>query len=389
MSNLLNPTKPTTTGAISRKLAVLVFLASLLSVNNVKASLLLSITGKVVDEKGQSLPGATVFIAGSQSITACDISGNFHLDNLSPGSYVLTAKMMGFIPTTQAIILKDQSVKLSLKLMPNVNQLKGVTVRAQSNWADRYAIFKKHFLGTTPNAAECKVINPKILHFQYDKGTTVLSASAEDFLVIENNALGYRIKYLLTNFEYNESSQVLKYEGYPSFELLTSKSEKTSTYWRKNREAAYSGSIAHFIKAVYEGKPYAYGYEIFKVINRPMPGEESDPKKPPYFDRRPVALDSLVTMVDENFKTLRFNDCLFILNTHDRVAPELAASGYKIEKPEGYKLPNGQISVVRLLDTSVTIDANGNFANPGALFFEGYMAWEQVAELVPLEYNKE
>lgn len=93
-------------------------------------------------------------------------------------------------------------------------------------------------------------------------------------------------------------------------------------------------------------------------------------------------------MTEPGFKQLTFKDCLFVINVKEQEAKELLASGYKIEKPMGYKLPNGQISIVRLLDPSVTIDANGNYSDTGGLLFEGYMGWEQVADTLPLEYGK-
>ncbi|MBD1393965.1 carboxypeptidase-like regulatory domain-containing protein [Mucilaginibacter glaciei] len=347
-----------------------------------------AVMGTVRDEKGEILPGATVFITGTKFITACDNNGNFSIGGLSAGSYAIAVKMMGFNPLATSVIISNKALNVVLRLTPDARTLKQVIIVGDNNWQDRYQIFRRYFLGTTPNAAECKIINPKILYFRFDKQSNILSATADDFLIIENNALGYRIKYLLNNFEYNEQTHLLKYDGYPSFQDLEPKSAKLLAYWQKNRKKAYNGSVTHFIKAVFQNKPYASGYELFKIINKPLPGEEPDPKKPVYFDRRPVVLDSLLTNdTEEGFKVFAFKDCLFVLNTKEQPSAEFANSSYKVEKPLNANLPNGQISVLHLLDSRVLIDANGNFKEPGALLFEGYMGWEQIADLVPLEFN--
>ncbi|TSD67497.1 carboxypeptidase-like regulatory domain-containing protein [Inquilinus sp. KBS0705] len=354
---------------------------------NVKAQNIYSISGNVKDDGG-NLPGATVYINGSKLITACDNAGNYQFNKLSPGTYGVVVKMVGFAASAKSITIKGGAVRLDFKLQASSKVLGEVVIRAETNWEDHYQIFKKHFLGTTPNAEYCKIVNPKILYFHFDKATQVLSGSADEFLVIDNQALGYQIKYLLTNFEYNEQTNVLTYQGYPSFKELTPKSDKEAKNWDKNRELAYRGSILHFMRALYTGDVYTNGYEIYKVINKPLPGHEPDPKKPVYFDRRPVVMDSLVSVADEGLKTLTFKDALFVLNVKERESAPLGGSGYKIEKPVGYKIPNGQMSTVSLLDSSVTIDINGNYSDPAGLLFEGYMAWEQVADMIPLEYGK-
>lgn len=361
---------------------ILIFSCSLANAQHIY-----SITGNVKDDGG-NLPGATVYITGTKLITACNAKGDFWFGNLVPGTYGVVVKMVGFKPVAKSVTVNGQSVKVDFKLEPATNSLQQVVIRAETNWEEHYGIFQKRFLGTTPNAADCKIINPKILHFHFDKETSVLSAGAEEFLIVENQALGYRIKYLLTNFEYNEQSSVLKYQGYPSFEELHPKTDRQAQAWKRNRDKAYKGSVIHFLRAIYNGNVYTSGYEIFKVLNKPLPGDEPDPKKPISFDSRPVLCDSLVKVVDADFKELKFNDCLFVINYREQDASELLASGYKIEKPLGYRLPNGQISIVRLLDPSVTIDANGNYSDTGGLIFEGYMAWEQVADMIPLEYGK-
>lgn len=228
-----------------------------------KAQSVFTITGNVKDDVG-NLPGATVYITGSKLVTACNADGNFRFDNMAPGTYGVVIKMVGFTPIAKTVTVTNRNANVYFKLKAGTNAIREVVIRAETNWEEHYQIFKKHFLGTTPNAIECKIVNPKILHFHFDKETSVLSGSADDFLIVENQALGYRVKYLITNFEYNELSEVLKYQGYPLFEELQPKNDRVAQLWKENREKAYEGSIISFMRALYTGKIYGSGYEIFR-----------------------------------------------------------------------------------------------------------------------------
>jgi hypothetical protein len=86
---------------------------------------------------------------------------------------------------------------------------------------------------------------------------------------------------------------------------------------------------------------------------------------------------------------LSYKDCLFVAYANEKEPYQFKDSGYKIDKPTGAVVPNGQFSMVNLMEPNVSIDANGNFSSPNAFLFEGYMAWEQIADLMPLEYGNE
>jgi hypothetical protein len=366
----------------------LLLLLLLLAGSLLKAQESFSITGKVRDDAGL-LPGATVFLTGTRVITACDNEGNFHLDKILPGQYVLVVKMIGFEPQSAAVVINNHSQQLNFVLKTNTNKLNEVVIKADNNWAAHYAEFKEQFLGSTPNARECKIVNPKVLYFHFDKATQTLSATAGEFLVIENNALGYRIKYLLNNFEHDNTNRILRYQGYPSFDEMTPKDDKQAAAWNKNRKTAYLGSITHLMRAIYQAKPYSAGFEIFKVLNKPPPGVKPDNDQSALVDQHPILIDSLLTTTDKNFKMFTFKDALFILYTKTMEPYSFTKSIYHIERPQDVHLPLGQISIAHLMDGPVTIDAQGNFSPTSSLLFEGFMAWRQIADLTPLEFGKD
>ncbi|MFD1873047.1 SusC/RagA family TonB-linked outer membrane protein [Hymenobacter bucti] len=81
------------------------------------------ITGRVLDEKGEGLPGVTVRVRNGTQGTSTDISGNFTLD--VPAGTVLIISAVGY--ATQTIPLTDQTT-LSVQLVPDVQNLSEAVV---------------------------------------------------------------------------------------------------------------------------------------------------------------------------------------------------------------------------------------------------------------------
>ncbi len=84
-----------------------------------------TITGKVVDENGQTLIGATVKLKDAQGATTTDINGKFSLP-LPEGINTLTVSYLGYY--TKDISVKPTSRNLVIILLPNPNNLNEVVV---------------------------------------------------------------------------------------------------------------------------------------------------------------------------------------------------------------------------------------------------------------------
>eukprot|EP01132_Coremiostelium_polycephalum_P020110 gene20110-23905_t len=213
----------------------------------------LSISGEVKDKKGETLPGAGIYLSGYKMATVTNNEGRFVLTGLKPGNYDVLVQMMGFLPFTKNVILSDKSVSIDIKLEENTIQLNEVVIRTDPNREHYINLFKEFFIGKTPNAEKCKLLNPQVLDVDYDNNARLLTVKSNEFLVIENKALGYRLKYLLQYFEYNYNTRTIYYAGLPNFEELKGSSSKKRT-WAKNREIAYYGSSQHFFKSLYQNR---------------------------------------------------------------------------------------------------------------------------------------
>ncbi len=81
------------------------------------------ITGTVVDEKGDGLPGVNILIKGSQRGVTTDVSGNFNLS--APDDAVLVFSFVGYV--TQEVPVGNSS-SLRVSLVPNYEALNEVVV---------------------------------------------------------------------------------------------------------------------------------------------------------------------------------------------------------------------------------------------------------------------
>jgi TonB-linked SusC/RagA family outer membrane protein len=88
-----------------------------------------SITGKVIDETNQSLPGASVSIDGTTLGSTTDANGNYTLTNINPGTYTLSAKFIGYVVSKKTVtVTAGQSVSVSFQLQPASQSLNEVVV---------------------------------------------------------------------------------------------------------------------------------------------------------------------------------------------------------------------------------------------------------------------
>jgi hypothetical protein len=353
-----------------------------------KAQATYGISGKVVDEMQLVMPGATVFLTGTKSSMATDLNGDFKLARLSPGTYQLIVNMLGYKPFQKEITIHDKDVTLRVQIFPDMLQLKEVKIKPDKNWFKNLQIFKQQFLGETENAAQCKFSNAEILSLDFDKKTKILKASANELLIINNRALGYKIKYLLLHFEYDKDKNTTNYKGYPSFEELKGTPEEEAK-WKENRKKTYPGSIHHFIHSVYNQNLKAEGFTVYKIRNR-APFGASIAGKPIRLDYAEVAFDSLLTAADKNIKSLSYADALYVIYTKASEQSYFRIQNYTLVNRYTYRrqVPEGQVSIINQFGP-VMIDDNGFFSPGQNLFFEGYMGWLKIADVLPLEYTNE
>lgn len=381
-----------------------------------------SITGTVRDQK-ESLPGAGVYLSGYKVSTVADSEGKFKISNLKPGNYDLLVQMVGYLPYSKSVIISDKSVQVELVLKESTTSLSEVVIHADPNRAKYLKQFKEYFIGTSPNAAQCKILNPQVLDIDYDVTKSLLSIKSSDFLIVENKALGYRLKYMLDYFEYNSRTRIIYFSGHPFFEELKASGSKMKKYIDK-RETAYYGSSQHFFRSLYQGKGKEEGFIINKMIKIPNPYRYPDsiisknlvrlktpgkssviskstpprdtamisfwvkqqdmPKFIDCLDRKEISPDNLIHTYNKNLKLLDATGALAISYTRERESLGYSKTGFWIFRP--LDVPDYEISVANLTQGPVRFYENGGIYDSRAMLYEGFWAYEKVADMVPMDY---
>jgi len=389
---------------------------------NVIAQNTFSISGVVKDKK-DGLPGASIYLSGYKIATVADNDGKFKLANLKPGSYDLLVQLVGYLPYSKSVIISDKSVQVELILKENVAQLDEVVIRADPNRQKYINQFKEFFIGKTPNAALCRILNPQVLNVDFDVTKSTLTVSTTEFLIVENKALGYRLKYMLDHFEYNSRTHIIYYAGHPFFEELKASAAKKKKYIAA-REVAYYGSSQHFFRSLYANKTQEEGFIINKMIKIPNPNrypqyvvnanlekikavpdktgirqtkgkvdtallafwtkQQEMPKTIDKFSRAEVLTDTLVHDFNQNLKYLNYTDALLIQYTKEKESLAYSKTGFWIFRP--LDVPENEISVANLTEGGVRFYENGGIYDSRSLLYEGFWAYEKVADMVPVDY---
>ena len=86
------------------------------------------ISGKVTDQKGQSIPGVNVYIKGTFDGSTTDLNGKFTFKTTSSDSLVLIASFIGY--QNYEKYLSGQTQDIVCQLKEKVNELNAVTITA-------------------------------------------------------------------------------------------------------------------------------------------------------------------------------------------------------------------------------------------------------------------
>jgi hypothetical protein len=368
---------------------ILLFLTTLAE----KAQGTYSVNGTVTDEKGETLPGATVFIGNTQKATSTDGSGKFILDGLQPGTYDVSVKMLGFNLYSKPVVIQKASVILDVPLKENNIQLKTVNISGTSDEmrARLLETFLKTLLGQSPYAKECKLLNPDAVNLNFEKREGRLEASSDEFLTIENKALGYTIHYLITRFEKTFFRNMVFYDGALYFEELKgTRSEQKK--WAKNRQLAYEGSITHFFRSVFTNTISENRFTVYRFLDDAAikdHAKNEEKIKHEYFSPFKIPGDWF-TNQDENNKLLNLRELkkdsteLYIIYSGRRKPGEDAPA---LHLPPFINKPAGQASIIHPLLDSVLINRDGNINPSNSLLHMGYWAWGGAADFLPSDYG--
>jgi hypothetical protein len=325
-----------------------------------------SISGKVTDNS-KPLHAASVFLSNTSVGSVTDSAGAFTLNNIKNGQYDMVVSCVGYETYHTDVFISNSNITLpAIQLVPKDISLKEVRINSDPKITDEHLQeFIKEFFGTSNNADKCKILNPELIDFKYSKKTKVLKASTDDFLIIENKALGYKIKYLLQAFEHDGTTGALYYAGSAMFEPMRGQ-PRDERHWAENRVDVYNGSSMNFLRACVTNQLTDQSFEVFSLIRtkeKPVLNALGISKKKPTNTLLTIA-DFMKRTEKQGIYALTYSDCLKIV----------------------YRKRDYQATVITFVDPYSFFDLNGVVLNPQSNTLEGYWGNQRVADLLPVDY---
>lgn len=358
-----------------------------------------TISGTVISEANKNaISNASVFLSDASIGNVTKADGTFRLTGVRRGQYDLVVSCLGYETYHQTVLVDDNMVTLpAIGLSPKVVVLKEFKMRYDPDRKAHLEWFKREFLGNTYNARMCTIVNPEVIDLDYNQQADRITGSADDFLIIENKALGYRIKYLLKSFSCDASRVV--FSGSSAFEPMEGTSAQQAQ-WQKNRMATYYGSSRHFLRSCISNTVKQQGFYVFRMtrqLNLQRPSDSLIKRKIDLFSpltKTGVFNDSLLYWRGKlrlpKFKEKVFSKDTLDVRTYVKTTqkPDIHALQYPDCLYISYQ-DKKLISrtVVTIKDSYALFDNNGILLNPESYTLEGYWAAHRLADLLPVDYE--
>ena len=384
----------------------------------------------------EPLPFASVFLANTTLGVTTDDKGEFEFKHVPKGTYSVVGSYVSYRLSKQTITVGVAAApqQLTLRLAPTGNQLGEVVVQPEPNKPEDFQRFTAMFLGQSTFSEQCHISNPEKVRVFYDDSTNVLTARAKDFVQIDNDALGYRLKYYGLYFAYDDDEQSITYYGEPVFQELTPRDEQQRLQWVANRATAYTGSFMHFLRCVYTNRVQAEGFVVQRVAEAPNARfARADQQRRALLARRPDGkftateqdsltrwehvpptlttlyprnrpIDSLRRIsTDKQHAYLRFRNAVRVTHfgeepdarfghpvaaapTGPAPTPSTPAPAPAAPTANNAYLSKRQVSELKLTDGEAEIQADGSLLNPLEVALGGYWGFEKIGEFLPVDY---
>lgn len=381
----------------------------------------ITISGTIY-EGTNSLEGAAVYFNNTMLGTTTNADGKFYL-KVKEGQYDLVISYLGYKKVIYALNTATYKKPFIFILEEDSNTLDEIIIKKtvyDDEWKYNLSVFKKEFIGITSISKDCEILNPTVLHFNFDAKNNKLIAIAKAPLKIKHKSLGYQIIYELEEFTIHKNK--VTYLGYSRYQQLKGNKRKQQK-WMENREKAFRGSALHFYQSLLKNTTYEDGFimhQFKRVANPERPSEEKIKKagKIITLNTTSISFSSKITkpktqldsalVVLKKAKLPKFKDYLYKskVPVHDIISNKNGIYSLDFEnnlsvvytkelEERGYisrnmfremREPLPQTSSIIPLKHPSVIDRNGVLVNPLNVIYEGYWSYEKFANSLPLDY---
>ena len=338
-----------------------------------------AIRGRILDQlTGAPVENVNIYVAGTTLGAGTSPDGTFLVAKVPAGKCELVVSRVGYERmVVRLTIARAETLSVEYRLSPRTVEIGEVSVTQDRDerWDENLDRFRRAFLGPSPFAADCEILNPEILELSFDHDTLVAVASAP--LVIGNAALGYRITIVLDRFIWNVENDYGSYRLYPYFEAMRPGRPGEEEAWNEHRRTAWQGSLRHFLRTLYHGTSESESFFLHTGTLRNVLSGHGHRILSSEF--RP---DSIAGTPFREFRLVSPLRIEYGLTDADIEAP--------LRKQAGRRVPGrvdpsdlATVSFLSVPDSVMVIDPDGNLFDPLAVEVAGRWGMSRVAELLP------
>jgi hypothetical protein len=198
---------------------------------------------------------------------------------------------------------------------------------------------------------------------------------ATEPLIIDNNALGYKITYALDSFVNEYNTQVSLYSGSPLYTEMQPANDAQRTKWRDNRLHAYKGSMLHFMKSVYSKTLQENGFDVQYLYKNN--GNDSAIRIKDYYM-------GLNYDKDDSTQTVEITPNqpdVIVLYTKEKPGDDYL-------KASGDTHTQDQLSIITIApQKGIDIEQNGYYYDQNDITVSGYWTWRKAGDALPYDFN--
>jgi hypothetical protein len=338
-----------------------------------------TLSGQVTDAAtGKPMPFVNVYLNSSTRGTTTNESGHFILTGVPLGSVEVVVSFVGYQTERRTLRLDDTRPRpLNVNLKPGDQTLATVTVRGNpKKWQQQLRQFKRLLLGE-PFGGQCLILNEDVLHFTEDNGH--LKATATEPILIENQALGYRLWYDMDYFD--GTFQKTFYAGTARFEALKPADERQARRFSRNRMRAYLGSTRHLMASLIDSTYEQEGFLVYQEdLTRPKSIDKTMPTLAAAIEKHkrliPFRVSDLIKPGKLSFeRQLISNRQLVVFYTP-------VSSSYSPYSDARYAY-----SQITLPQGSIQLTVDGTITMPKGMEVQGSLADDRLSTMLPADWQ--
>lgn len=365
------------------------------------------LNGTVETENGNPISNVNVYIDGSKIATLSTADGSFSIDIQNQKNGTLVFQKDTYESKSIAInTLIGKKIKVVLNKFKEIDEIVLIPYTEEA-YRTYIRYFLEEFLGF--DQENVKIKKQRTLKFSYDKKNKILKVKAPKTLIIINKNLGYEIQYNLISFETDFNNHSVSYAGSSFFKEISQKN-----IVKENRMDAYSGSLMHFLRSVYQKNTTQEGFivnHIVKIPNQNYPTEEELSRLDDYRkilktnptmklpedimkishrknNEKPYLLALIKSKIGEEIYTKTLSGNVFI-DFKDILQVNFKKYFYNIKKDKIVKSETSTNKSSYLYPEKDIFEVypDGNCSNPTELLAKGYFSEQKIGKLLPLDYK--